>query len=208
MCDGTPWRPPTCSTHCARGTEGAASWVPTQAAAGASPAFLTLTQTILPFLASPAGSRLASGRPCRRRRQPGAGRYPNYRPGWTVFHLPSTPWAADGRSIRSGRSGCTRFGLQRSQRGCPLVESSSRGAASPASGERRAGVGSIQPENRGCSGQIGLIDLPSADPPGALFVCMLPPWQANHRRTPGRHLHPRIHHGATSGGDAAAFSST
>ena len=128
--------------------------------------------------------------------------------GWTVFHLPSTPWAADGRSIRSGRSGCTRFGLQRSQRGCPLVESSSRGAASPASGERRAGVGSIQPENRGCSGQIGLIDLPSADPPGALFVCMLPPWQANHRRTPGRHLHPRIHHGATSGGDAAAFSST
>ena len=109
MCDGTPWRPPTCSTHCARGTEGAArscgAWVPTQAAAVASPALLTLTQTILPFLASPAGSWLASGRPCRRRRQPGAGRYPNYRPGvdgisFTVHPLGSR-WPFDPqRTVR------------------------------------------------------------------------------------------------------------
>ena len=43
-----------------------------------------------------AGSRLAGGWPCRRARRPGSGRYPSQLPsGWTVFHLPSTPWVRD-----------------------------------------------------------------------------------------------------------------
>jgi hypothetical protein len=50
-----------------------------------------------------------------------------------TLHLPSTPWAAEGHPIHSRRLGYIRFRLQRSER--PLVESSSRGAASPASGE-------------------------------------------------------------------------
>jgi hypothetical protein len=72
----------------------------------------------------------------------------------TVFHLPSTPWAAVDPPIRNRRPGYTRFGLQRSERGCPRP----RGAASPASGElpsiactsRCGRVGSIRPGNRNC----------------------------------------------------------
>ena len=52
--------------------------------------------------------------PCRCILQPGGGRYPNYRPGWTVFHLPSTLWAAEAehRPFRIQRTGHTRFRLQ------------------------------------------------------------------------------------------------
>jgi hypothetical protein len=34
----------------------------------------------------------------------GGGRYLIYRPGWTVFHLPSTPWALESRPTRILRS--------------------------------------------------------------------------------------------------------
>ena len=105
-----------------------------------------------------------------------------------VFHLPSTPWAAEGRSIRNRQQGCTRFGLQRIQRGSLLVELSSHGTASPAFGERRAPEHCVHEPmlvQSGlkitiASGQIGcaLFNLPSADPPELLFGWMLPPWRA------------------------------
>ena len=37
------------------------------------------------------------GGPCPRTRQREGGRYPSYRPGWTVFHLPSTPASLGSR---------------------------------------------------------------------------------------------------------------
>ena len=84
--------------------------------------------------------------PCRCILQPGGGRYPNYRPGWTVFHLPSTLWAAEAehRPFRIQRTGHTRFRLQQSERVSspsprPLVEAviPRRCLASPVSGELR-----------------------------------------------------------------------
>ena len=50
----------------------------------------------------------------------GGWRHPNYRPGWTVFHLRSTPWAGEGRPILSGRSLYTRFRLHWSQQATGL----------------------------------------------------------------------------------------
>ena len=38
----------------------------------------------------------------------GGGRYLIYRPGWTLFHLPSTPWAPQSRPIPILRSGLNR----------------------------------------------------------------------------------------------------
>ena len=62
----------------------------------------------MPALGSPAGGLAAA---CGNPGVDGAVR------GWTVFHLPSTPWADDGRPIHILRLGYTRLGLQGSERG-------------------------------------------------------------------------------------------
>ena len=76
-----------------------------------------MLQSCALFVASLASSQLAGRWPCRRILQPRGWTVPNYHPGWTVFHLPSTPWADDGRPIHILRLGYTRLGLQGSERG-------------------------------------------------------------------------------------------
>ena len=64
-----------------------------------------------------AGSQLAGGWPCRQARRPGSGRYPSQLPsGWTVFHLPSTPWVHDIHPICIQRTEYIWRGLLRSKR--------------------------------------------------------------------------------------------
>jgi hypothetical protein len=86
--------------------------LPTQAAAGASPALLAFT--VFTTVHYPLRG-LTSGLSARRR----ASLPPDTATrGWTASQLPSTPWAALDRPIRNQWAGYAQFGPQRSERGC------------------------------------------------------------------------------------------
>ena len=114
-----------------------------------------MLQSCALFVASLASSQLAGRWPCRRILQPRGWTVPNYHPGWTVFHLPSTPWADDGRPIHILRLGYTRLGLQGSERGSsppprrgrdPAAQPRRTPASPQALHELQAGVISTWPE--------------------------------------------------------------